>query len=56
MKRRQDDILIETSPGETRIGQLDADGALWRFDVDRLPQPRRVGAIYWGLIKKLIKN
>ena len=49
------DVLIEVSPGETRVAALDGEGALRAFHVERMGEASLVGTICLGRVVRMEK-
>ncbi len=49
-------MLVEVSPGETRIALVDPDGVLLEFFVERRNRPEREGGIHLGRVTRIEKS
>ena len=47
------DIFVEVSPGETRVAAVDRDGHLVAFEVERLDEESKLGAVCLGRVTKI---
>ena len=56
MTKRQQDILIEVSPGETRAAVVDGRGQLLAMHVERLGESAATGAIHLGRVIRVEKG
>ena len=49
------DILVEVSPGEVRIAEIDREGRLVRLQLERVGHPSLVGAVCRGRVTRVDK-
>jgi len=55
LSRGKENILIEVSPGETRVAFVDTDGRLCELLFERKARPSRIGGIYRGRVIRVEK-